>query len=269
MPSPFPGMDPYLEHPGRWAGLHNAIAVNLAQVISPRLPDRYIVSVEERVYLAEAPDFVGRADAAVVERPRSPRKNGSATPPARIHETARGVQVLTATLPVPDRIHEVFLEVREAGTEDVITVIELLSPTNKVPGHGRREYEEKRFTILGTRTTLVEIDLVRAGQPMPAYVRDYPAGAPLGDYRILIARGHRRPYADVYAFSVRAAIPVFPLPLGPQDEELPVDLQPIIDGLYDGLRVGRRIDYGADPVPPLSPSDASWADTLLREAGLR
>jgi hypothetical protein len=225
VPSPFPGMDPYLEHSDRWVGLHNAIAVNLAQVLSPRLPDRYVVSVEERVYLAAAP--------------------------------------------VPDRIRQVYLEVREVGTEDVITVIELLSPTNKLPGHGRREYEEKRFTILGTRTNLVEIDLVRAGQPLPAYVRGYPAGAPPGDYRILVARGRRRPYADVYAFSVRDPIPAFPVPLGLEDEELPVELRPILDGLYDGLRVGRRIDYRADPVPPLSPSAADWADALLREAALR
>jgi hypothetical protein len=162
------------------------------------------------------------------------------------------------------------LEVREAATGDVVTLIEVLSPTDKLPGRGRCEYQEKRLATLGTRTNLVEIDLLRGGEPMPARLRGWPPDAPApGDYRILVARGRQRPWADVYAFTVRDSLPSFPVPLLPEDEEPSVDLQALVQTLYDRAGYDLRIDYGAAPLPPLEGAAAAWADGLLRERGLR
>ncbi len=153
---------------------------------------------------------------------------------------------------------------------DVVTSIEVLSPTNKLPGRGRREYEEKRLETLGTRTSLVEIDLLRGGEPMPARLRDWPAGTrPPGDYRIVVARGWQRPWADVYAFTVRDSIPPFPVPLKRGDDEIEVPLQRLVHAVYDRGSYDLRLNYSAEAIPPLTGDDAAWADAFLRSRGLR
>ena len=123
---------------------------------------------------------------------------------------------------------------------------------------------------MGSRTSLVEIDLLRAGERMPAYVRDHSNGAPpFYDYRVLVARGDRRPLADLFVFGVRDLIPRVPAPLARGQEGVEVDLRPLIDTIYDALSYDLRIDYTLNPVPPLEGEDAAWADRLLREAGRR
>ena len=166
---------------------------------------------------------------------------------------------------MPDEVRETYLEVRLAGTEEVITVIELLSPTNKLPGEGRRTYEEKPLRLFGTRTHLVEVDLVRTGEPMP-----FRGASAIGDYRILVSRGDRRPKATLHPFSVRDPVPVFTVPLGPKDAEPELDIGAALRQLYDRARYDLSIDYRAEPVPPLrDDADRAWLDALLREASLR
>ena len=274
MPSPFPGMDPYLEHPGLWPGVHNRLIAALDEHLSPRLRPRYYTALEERVYIAEPAQtsYGGRPDAVVVpagEPAVAPTGLGSTTANGAAASGRPGVQVLVASVPVPDRIRETYLEVHETATGAVVTLIEVLSPTNKRPGEGRREYETKRLHTLGTLTHLVEIDLLRGGQPLPFQLRDRPAAPPPGDYRILIARSDRRPWVDLYAFGVRDPLPPFPLPLRSGDDEPTVDLQDILTTVYDRASYDLRLDYAADPVPPLGPADAAWADAVLREHGRR
>jgi hypothetical protein len=152
-------------------------------------------------------------------------------------------------------VRETYLEVRSvpAGGE-VVTVVELLSPGNKRPGTGRRLYLEKREEILITRTSLVEIDLLRSGDRMPTRGPEMTA-----DYRILVSRSYRRPKADLIAFGVRDEIPKFPLPLRRDEEEPLVDLGRVLHALYDRASYDLRIDYGRESVPPLSAEDAKWA----------
>jgi hypothetical protein len=68
------------------------------------------------------------------------------------------------TVPMPAEVNERYLEVRELGTDTVVTVIEVLSPKNKRKGEGRTAYETKRQTVLGSLSHLVEIDLLRGGK---------------------------------------------------------------------------------------------------------
>lgn len=273
---PFPGMDPYLENPVRWPGFHNWLIAALADHLSPQVLPRYCVSLEERVYVSAWPpaDGTGIPDLALVARRRPAGANGAApsSAPPPDARAGTGVSVLTVTVPVPEEIKETYLEVRETPDGDVVTVVEILSPWNKRAGEGRRTYEEKRLRTLGTATHLVEVDLLRGGEPLPVFVFDGPeravSGLP-GDYRILIARAGRRPAADLYTFTVRDPLPSFPLPLRPGDVEPEVDLQAVLHGLYDRAGYGLRLSYREEPVPPLAPDDAAWADQLLRARGLR
>jgi hypothetical protein len=172
--------------------------------------------------------------------------------------------VLAIRVPLPDEVRETYLEVREVGTDYVITVLEVLSPTNKRAGRGRRLYEDKRMEVLTTRSHLVEVDLIRLGEPMPLI----DIGS-VSDYRILVSRGDRRPRASLYPFGVCQPIPTFPLPLKARDQEPMVDIGQLLHDLYDQASYDLRIDYTGDPDPPLSSADAAWADRLLRQQGLR
>lgn len=157
-----------------------------------------------------------------------------------------------------------YLEIREMATGYVVTAIEILSPKNKRSGEGRKAYKRKRKQVLASLTHLVEIDLLLRGKPMQLI-----GEVPLSDYRIVVSRGDCRPLAQLYGFSVRQEIPSFSLPLEPKDTEPIVDLQALLNGVYDRARYNLAIDYSQEPVPPLKAEDAVWADILLREKGLR
>jgi hypothetical protein len=252
-------MDPYLERPRIWPGVHNSLIVHVAEDLAPRLRPRYYVAVEERTYLAAPtePVFAGQPDVAAVQPVAAPAGTRVATLPA-------ATAAITVEVPLPDVIHETYLEVRAVGNDRVITVLEILSPTNKRSGEGRRLYLEKRQRVLGSLTNLVEIDLLRAGRRMLVY-----GTIPPSDYRLLISRRSRRPAADLIPFSVRQPIPTFELPLLPGDTEPTVDLNRLLHELYDRAGYDLRIDYRKEPLPPLRGDDAEWADALLRQAGLR
>lgn len=257
MPTPFPGMDPYLERPGLWPDVHNRLIATIADDLAPRLRPRYFVSIEERTYTV-APDdliFAGRADVAVVEC-------GSASVGEAVAADADGV--VTVEVPLLDEVRETFLEVRSTANERVVTVLEILSPANKRAGAGRDQYTEKRLGIFGTRTHLVEIDLLRAGEPMPVL-----GWGGQSDYRLLVSRGDRRPRAQLLPFGVRQPIPSFALPLLRGDDEPQVDIGALLHALYDRAGYDLRIAYRAEAEPPLAAEDAAWADELLRGAGLR
>jgi hypothetical protein len=257
VPPPFPGMDPYLEHPAFWPGVHNGLIAALQLSLAPQLRPRYYVAIEERLYITE-PDqrvFVGRPDLAVIGQPAAE---------IALKPTPSASSVLTVQVPVPDEVRETYLEVRETRADHVLTVLEILSPTNKRPGRGRRLYEDKRMEVLASRTHLVEIDFIRAGEPMPI-IGNGRASA----YRILVSRGDCRPNATLYAFAVRQPIPPFSLPLKPTDREPNVFLGQILHDLYDRASYDLRLDYKGDPDPPLPPVEAAWADELLRQKGLR
>ena len=261
MPSPFPGMDPYLEHPSAWPNVHHRLITAIADSLAPQLLPKYQVLIEERVYQTIGTDslLVGIPDAAI-------KRTQATSVPRKTNVAVSNVptQPIAVMLPMPEKIRQGHLEVRDITTSEVVTVIEVLSPTNKRPGEGRSQYETKRQTLLGCSTHLVEIDLLRQWQPMPILSNGIQS-----HYRILVSQSHRRPKADPYAFNLPDPIPTFGLPLRAEDEEALVDLQDLFNGVYDRSGYGFVIDYSRFPVPPLSEADAAWADALLREKGLR
>ena len=157
-----------------------------------------------------------------------------------------------------DEVSENFLEIREVHTGKLVTILELLSPVNKLNDEGRQQYLQKRSHILLSQTNLVEIDLLRAGNPMPV------VGQPVAsDYRILVSRAWQRPRAQLYPFNLQQPIPLFPLPLLRQDDPPEVDLGAILHALYERARFDLRLDYTQPPVPPLEAEDAAWAGELI------
>jgi hypothetical protein len=247
-------MDPYLEQRWIWPDVHTALIVAIRDYLAAQLRPRYRVAIDLRVYTElefvgpNPNDLVGRPDAWITETQRG----GEVSVPTSV---IPGPTPLVAELPMPDEIKERYLEVREVATNDVVTVIELLSPSNKRPGVGRREYEAKRMQVLGSLTHLVEIDIIRSGTPFPMRLRE---GTP-GDYRIVVSRAGKRPRADVYAFILRDPIPDFPVPLLKGDPEPRVPLNRLLHDLYDRAGYDLAIDYGQPLDPPLLPEEAAWA----------
>ncbi|MFN3653577.1 MAG: DUF4058 family protein [Armatimonadota bacterium] len=248
MPSPFPGMDPNLEQRGVWRSLRAHLLVSMANRIQREVDPRYWVSVEEILYHA-VPDeefLLGSRRASVL---------------ASVAAESRPVEV---AVPVPEEVRERYLEIKEPRTGEVITAIGLLSPSNKRPGPGREAYLRKREAILGSRTNLVEIDLLRDGERMP--VLRAPSGY---DYSVLIHRSTRAARAALYPFTLREAAPTVPIPLRPGEAEPTIDLAALLVEVYDAGGFSLILDYSAPPNPPLPPDDEAWADALLRERGLR
>ena len=264
MPSPFPGMDPYLENTSIWPDVHSALMVAIRDAIAAQLSARYYVALENRVYLNEPgePDVFRIPDVSVL----SASENGDASGDGvmAMYDTLRGAAV-AVEIPIPEEVRETYLEIRDSEHHYMITAIELLSPTNKRPGRGRLLYEEKRRELLGTWTNLVEIDLLRAGEPMAFRAN----GIIRSDYRILVGRGGKSK-AMLYPFGVRQPFPEFRVPLRWDDHDEPtIDIGKLMTVLYDRARYHMRVNYADDPVPPLSDADAAWADELLRERELR
>lgn len=238
--SPFPGMDPYLEHPSLWPDVHNRLIAAIADALTPLVAPRYYIGLERRTYLLKPDDVVliGRPDIAVIgPRPQQLPVQTGLSP---------AVAVLEVDVPMNDEVGENFLEIHEVQTGKLVTVMELLSPVNKLNPKGRNEYENKRNEIFWSRPNLVELDLLRAGEPMTI------VGPPVeSDYRILVSRGDKRPHATLYAFNVHQPIPSFPLPLLPDDEEPLVELNTILQDMYTRARFDLRLDYSQPPIPPL------------------
>ena len=160
------------------------------------------------------------------------------------------------TLPAGDVERVAFLEVRDRRGRELVTVIELLSPSNKRPGDDRSRYLAKRREILRSDAHLVEIDLLRGWTPMPAEDR------PEGDYSVLVSRAGRRPAAEFWPIRLRDRLPVIPIPLRPADRDGRVDLQDVLHQAHDGPGYEIFI-YAGTPEPPLKAEDAGWAAQLL------
>jgi hypothetical protein len=256
MPSPFPGMDPYLEHPSAWPNIHHRLITAIADDLAPQLLPKYQILVEERVYQVAGEDsiLVGAPD-VTIGQVRSAQSADSGNIAVAVPVDAP----ISVTLPLLETVRQGYLEVREIATGQVITVIEVLSPVNKRPGKGRNDYENKRALILESSSNLVEIDLLRQWQPLPI------EGNPIqSNYRILVSPQEKRPQADLYAFNLADRIPCFALPLRAEDTEPVVNLRSFLDGIYNRSGYGFVIDYSQPTVPPLSDNDQAWAENWLK-----
>ena len=262
MPNPFPGMNPYLESPDFWPEVHHLLIGMIQESLVPQLVPKYRVAIEKRIYeiKGEQSLLVGiPVDMSILRNPISRNPTTS-----NVAVAAPTTAPLKVRLSMSEEVREGYLEVVDMASKEVVTVIEVLSSANKRPGQGREMYEEKRDKIFGSRTNFVEIDLLRGWEPLPVLDNDIAA-----HYRILVSRSNQRPGADLYLFNILDAIPSFALPLRAGDVEPIVDLQALLNTVYDRAGYDFTLNYMAELVPPLSETDAAWADSLLRDKGLR
>jgi Protein of unknown function (DUF4058) len=262
----FPGMDPYLEHPVLWLDVHASLVVYIREQLQPRLRPRYVAAIEQRVYL-EGPDRNIHPDVSVREtRPG----------PARQHEGG-GVAVMEAVEVDDPLIVRARVEpVREAyvaildlhASQRVVTVIEVVSPTNKQTGPGRDSYVTKQEEVLSGDVHLVEIDLLRRG-PHVLAVPEKDARQRAGRYDSLTcvnrAAGQRDLY-ELYPRRLRDRLPRIRIPLADGDGDVVLDIQAVVAQAYDAGAYRDRIDYSRPCDPPLAADDNAWAEGLVREA---
>ncbi len=256
MPSPVPGMNPYLEQPDVWHDFHQRFVPRIAESLATPIRPGYITKVDEHVYIHELPGdermLLGRPDIAVAH---SGQRQANTAVVHAVDAPAFGVIPLGI-----DAVHESFIEIRDRETREVVTVIELLSPTNKTPGADREQYVGKRIAILACNTHLVEIDLVRGGERMP--VHDLPAC----DYVVLVSRSYERPRVELWPFTLREPLPLIPVPLRMGDRDATLDLGRLFQEQFDAAGYEDYV-YRNSPQPPLGRSDAEWTSQQIAPIG--
>ena len=266
MPSPFPGMDPYLERPPYFAGLHDQFVARLSESLQEHLPEPYYADIGQRVWVEVSTRSIG-PDVDVLRR-REPERGAPGG--VALVEAPRSRPV-TVTVP-HDEFRETFVEIRvrqgDDGGERIVAAIEVLSPGNKAPGeHGRDLSLKKQRELLDSRTHLIEIDLLRGGThstAVPLGLLLEAAGA--FDYHVSIHRFDRFEDFLVYPIRLEEPLPEIAIPLLPGDPDVPIDLQAVFDRAYDAGPYRRRVRYAeAEPVPPLRPDQAEWAAEVLKQ----
>ena len=251
----FPGMNPYLEDPSIWPEVHTGLIWNMGKALNAKITPKYRAAVEKRVYSDAL--LIGIPDVAVYQK-------SAATPPKETASQQTATAILSqpeqVTLPILSEIRERFIEIREAGTGRVVTVVEILSPANKRPGEGRKQYLAKRQNILNSNAHLVEIDLLRSGEAMPTI------GGRDASYQVIVSRTDQRPSAERYAFGLQDPLPCFLLPLDADAAEPAIYLKQLLDQACEDAALDSAIDYAQAPKPPLSDEDETWMRFLRKLA---
>jgi hypothetical protein len=267
MPSPFPGLDPYLEHPALWPGVHQAFITYASEMLNTLLPAAYVASINERLYVVQ-PERSIYPDVMVIERPAAAPPAAQASGGTTAAVTIDPPWVLTLE---PIEMREAFIEiVPVADDSQVITVIEVLSPANKTAGsQGRQLYLSKQQALLESQTHLLEIDLLRQGEHTVAAPREALRHRGAWDALVCLHRGAQGSRYEVWPIMLRQPLPRIAVPLSGDDADVGLDLQAIFNRCYDAGGYARRLDYHRQPATPMAGDDAVWADALLRERALR
>ena len=227
MPSPFPGMDPYLEDEKLWPLFQHQLVNSLYQILLPSLVDRYRARIGQRHYCTEQALF---------------------------------------TSVIREEHHEEFIEIRQRTDGRLITLLDVVSPTNKLNETGRNAYLDKRAEGKSVNANLVELDLILQGQPTLEYSRD---GLPDWDYAVTVTRPAQSERYEIYTSTLQKKLPRFRLPLAADDRDTVLDLHAAFTRSYDQGSFASQIDYKREPATPLKDEDRQWIDALLKVQGLR
>lgn len=260
MPSPFPGMDPYLEGPSYWRGVHAGLITFINQQLNTILPPGFGANMDERAYVAYNDRHI-YPDVAVIEYDDSEKGVGTAT-------LTRPAVVAPSILTVlADEMREPYIEIRAATPErEIVTVIEVLSPANKTPGaEGQGQYRAKQREVLESTAHLLEIDLLRKGAHTIAAPEwgMVSVGGP-SDYRICLSRADNRRRYEIWRVNLPDPLPVVAVPLSEGYEDVPLDLKAVFDRMYDSGPYRRLMNYAAPPEIPLDKKAAAWAAGVLQ-----
>jgi Protein of unknown function (DUF4058) len=254
MPSPFPGMDPYLEGDD-WTSFHTYFATEIARQLTPRLRPKYIALPEKRFDLVDEGGIAIESsypDVGVADVDSAARET--------IGQAATEAPFLLQTV-METKIPHAWVEIRDLAGRRLVTTIEILSPWNK-RGTGRAEYLEKRRNLLHSASHLIEIDLLRRGRRLPMKDR-----LPPGSYFVFVSRAEQRPQVQVWPIALDHPLPSIPVPLLKGDAEITLDLQSALQNVYDLGGFDLVLDYSKAPPVALRDDQAAWVAERLRKAG--
>jgi hypothetical protein len=220
-------MDPYLEDEKLWPAFHHQLVSCLYQILLPGLIDRYRARVGQRHYATE--------------------------------------QALFTSVVREEHVEE-FIEIRQRSDGRLVTLVDLVSPTNKTTASGRQAYLKKRGECKSGGTSLVEIDLVLQGQPMLDYSRE---GLPDWDYAVTVTRSTQPERYEIYTATMQKRLPRFRLPLAADDRDTVLDLHAAFSRCYDQGNFAAKIDYQREPPTPLSEGNRQWVGEILTQQKLR
>jgi hypothetical protein len=227
-------MDPYLESQGVWPDFHAGLITYCRDALNDALPDHYVAQIDERVRLV---DLSGEAGVGLLPD---------------------GAVILPLAKKDLEEVRETSVEIRRLPDRELVTAIEVLSPTNKV-GRGRAEYLDEREQLIDEPVNLVEIDLLIGGGRLPM---GHPL--PRGDYHAIVLRADRRPHGEVYSWTIRDPLPALPIPLRAPDPDILLDLAALFAAAYRGGRYARSINYAAPLALRLAAEDRAWAEARAR-----
>jgi hypothetical protein len=260
MPSPFPGMDPWLEAPDLFPALHERMTVAITDALNAAMPPGYVATLKHSVWVD--PELRREPDVALYGRNFPPESEG-------------GISTLPGMLALgrkrkSDPIEEPYLEIVSDRGKRLVTAVEVISVTNKRAGRqGRESYQQKQEEYALGRVNLVEIDLLRRGPhvgvvPLPRLRRRLGAF----DYHVSALLAGKSPTYHAAGFRLTDPLPTVSIPLDAGVPPVPVALQPMLDAAYDRARYHELFSYADPPDPPLTPEQQAWAEGFLREKGL-
>lgn len=262
MPSPFPGVDPYLEAHDLWEDVHARLANAISVQLQPRLRPRYFAALTPYVtYEDVAIEQISAIKPDIALLVREPLPIGAAAHESAAPYTAVSMIDWSDVAAKTQRI-----EIRAVGSNTLVTVIEILSPSNKQPGTDSYEaYQRKRRDVLHSDVHLLELDLLRRGTRWP-----FNTALPDAPYFAFLGRAGCHPLVEVWPITFREPPLPVAIPLRPPDPDIALDLGLALAEIYEQGAFELRIDYRQAPPPPaLSPDESAWIDKVLHEAGLR
>jgi hypothetical protein len=247
-------MDPYLEDPAIWSGVHAAFLGAIFERLGPVVRPRYAVRFEERVYVTGEDDPAYRTiipGVRVVERAPT-EQHVKSTAAITIAEPIKVTELMD------DEIHERHLQIIDLNDRSIVTVIELLSPTNKVAGSfGRNSFLQKRREIYAGDAHWMEIDLLRDG------LRTANHAEVRTEYQVFLSRAGKPRDGFVWPMSIRQRLPVIGVPLRGKDADVPLDLQEVLTAVIERGSYDLDMDYLKEPVPPLAGATSDWARQMI------
>lgn len=267
MPSPFPGMDPYLEGE-EWHDVHQRLATEISDYLAPQVRPQYIV----RLAVAVVPDLPHAQEIEVIDPDMEILRRKRTPEPVPPPLAAGGVAVMTPTItkpvimPLPVlKVRLVTVEIRETETHRLVTSIELLSPVNKRKP-GLTKFLEKRARLQEAGVHLVDIDLIRRGKrPVtpPSFTETHPPAK--AHYSVMLTRAKAN-QIELWPIRVQEQLPTIAIPLRAGDPDIPLDLGAVFTAIYDKAGYDLSLDYSLPPPPPaLDAATQNWIDELLKD----
>lgn len=254
----FPGMDPYLEDRAIWRGFHHRLADEIADILTPHIGPKYYADIDVTTTFEEV--NIGKPrivlpDVGIMTQPAEAETTVTRTLVAEPAIAQAPIQRSAAVVPV--KLRSVHIYVTES--DELVTTIEILSPANK-RGDGLSRYRRKRTSLLSSAVHLVEIDLLRGGQRVGGELQDPPLDDV--DYIFLVNRGidvNPDFISEIWPATLDQPLPAIPIPLLPPDPDVGLNMNAVIQAVYQRAGYAWRIDY-SQPVPPpaLRPALEEW-----------